>query len=167
MDSQTTLQQILSRLTGKPVKEHLTESSVSFARDQAVPEALIETLAECAYAGPIRLGRLWLSRLAELEQENAEEENAPCIRHGFLIVGTGLNGDPIAVELATGKMAFISHDVLWEEDYDDFEECVVRTPLGFHEFWVQAADSGDFPVDSYEAETRWSTDADEDDDDGD
>lgn len=162
MIGQTTLQQILSRMTGKPIKESFPERCVTFARDQAVPETLIETLAECTYAGPIRIGRLWLSRLAELDRENAEEENAPCINHGFLIVGSGLNGDPIAVELATGKMVFISHDLLWEEDYDDFGECVVRTPLGFHEFWVQAADSGAFPVDSYEAENRWSTETDED-----
>lgn len=89
------LQQVLSSLTGKPAKERLDPRCVSYMSGHSVSQAMIETFEECAYAGPIRIGRLWLSRLADLEQENEEEENAPCIRHGFLIIGTGLNGDPM------------------------------------------------------------------------
>lgn len=154
------LQQILSTLTDKPVKERLTERCLRYAHEHGVPQELLDTLGECAYAGPIRIGPVWLSRLAEFDRENEEEENADCLKHGFLIVGSGLNGDPIAVELASGNMAFISHDILWEATYDDFEECVVRTPLGFHDFWARASDSADFPRDSYDAQERWSSDAD-------
>jgi hypothetical protein len=153
-----TLQEVLSPLEGKPGKERLSSRCWSYARDHGVPDDLIATLDECAYAGSIRIGRLWLSPLAELDIENSEEENAPCIEHGFLIVGSGLNGDPIAVELATGRIAFLSHDLLWERAYEDFEECGVRTPLGLHEFWAQAAATPDFPVDSDDAERRWSDD---------
>lgn len=66
----------------------------------------------------------------------------------------------MVLELASGKMAFISHDTLWEREYEDFEECVVRTPLTFDEFWVQASRDHDFPRDSYDAEKRWSSTAD-------
>ena len=71
-------------------------------------------------------------------------------------MGSGLNGDPVAVELATGTIAFLSHDLLWEREYDDFEECVVRTPLRLHDFWAQAAGNADFPADSYDARRYWS-----------
>jgi hypothetical protein len=151
-----TLPQVLSRLTDKPGKERWTSRCSSYAREHGVPEELIATLEECAYAGWIQIGRLRLSPLADLDLENSEAENAPCIEHGFLIMGSGLNGDPIAIELATEKMAFISHDILWERDYERFEECVVRTPLGLHDFWTQAAEDPDFPVDSYDAESFWS-----------
>ena len=109
-----------------------------------------------ALGGPSRIAPLWLSPLADLELENSEEENRPCIEHGFLIVGSGLNGDPVAVELGTGGMAFLSHDLLWEREYEDFEECVVRTPLGLDDFWVQAEGNADFPADSYDARSFWS-----------
>ena len=120
-----------------------------------MPEDLIAALDTCAYGGSIPMGKLRLSPLAELDLENAEEENRPGLEHGFLIVGSALNGDPIAIELRSRKMAFISHDALWERDYDSFEECVVRTPLGFDEFWTRAAEEPDFPVDSHDAEARW------------
>ena len=152
----TTLQEILSRLEDKPLKERMPERCVTYAHAHGVPQELLDILEECAYGEPIRIGPVWLSRLAELDIANEEDVNAACLSHGFLIVGSGLNGDPIAVELSSGLMAFISHDLLWEEDYDEFDECVVRTPLGFHDFWVQAWETPDFPRDSYDAATRWS-----------
>lgn len=43
---------------------------------------------------------------------------------------------------------------LWEGMYGDFEECVGRTPLTFHQFWHEALGSPTLPCDSYEAEER-------------
>ena len=148
------LPRILSTIADKPLKERLSARCL-FLRAYGVAEPLVATLDECAYAGAIRIGRLWLCPLVELDLENQEEENAPCIEHGLLIVGSGLNGDPIALEISSGRMAFVSHDLLWERDYGDFEECVVRSPLGFHEFWSAAADDPEFPVDSYDAARAW------------
>lgn len=149
------LPRILSTMADKPPKERLGARCLGYLRSHGVPSPLVATLDECAYAGAIRIGRLWLSPLAELDLENQEEENAPCIERGFLIVGSGLNGDPIALEIPTGRMAFVSHDLLWEEGYRVFEECVVRSPLGFHEFWSAAVDDPGFPVDSYDAARVW------------
>ena len=50
------LQQVLSAITGKPVKERLNERCLKYAREHGLSEALIATLDECAYAGPIRIG---------------------------------------------------------------------------------------------------------------
>jgi hypothetical protein len=149
------LPRILSTLADKPPKERLGPRCLDYLRAHGVPPPLVGTLDECAYAGAIRIGRLWLSPLVEIDLENQEEENAPCMEHGLLIVGSGLNGDPIGLEISSGRMAFVSHDLLWERDYGDFEECVVRSPLGFHEFWSAAVDDPGFPVDSYDAASVW------------
>jgi hypothetical protein len=148
------LQRILATLERTPLREALSEGCLQWARAHGVSQELLSTLAECAYEGPIRIGPISLSRLATLEADNSEENAAP-IDHGFLLVGYGVNGDPVAVELRTGRMAFISHDELWEGSYGDFEECIVRTSLGFHEFWAAALTSSDFPRDALDAEKRW------------
>jgi hypothetical protein len=149
------LSEVLSRINGKPVKEAISERCLSYARKHGVTLPLIEKLEACAYAGPIQIGPITLSQLAELDLENEYEENANCIRHGFLILGNGLNGDFVALELASGRMAFIAHDDLWEGSYRDFEECVVRTPLGFDDFWLQAHLEAGFPCDCHDAKERW------------
>jgi hypothetical protein len=100
------LQQVLSAISGKAVKERLNERCLTFARQHGLSEALVATLDECAYAGPIRIGVVTLSRLAEFDRENDDDANAECLKHGFLIIGSGLNGDAIALELGSDKMAF-------------------------------------------------------------
>jgi hypothetical protein len=135
--------------------EPLPSACLTFLHSHDVPEPIVARLRECALTAPVRVGLLRLSRLAELDRENTEAVNAPCIQHGFLIVGSGLNGDPIAIDLRTGTMAFVSHDALWEEDYQDFNEVVFSTPLSFDEFWVGAYLDPKFPRDSYDAADRW------------
>ena len=151
-------QQVLAALPAKPPKVHLGPGCQRYLRDHGVPESLITTLDECTYAGDIPIGRLWLAPLGELDVDNQREENLPCIEHGFLIVGSGLNGDPVALQISTGKMVFVSHDLLWERDYDDFDECVAQSPLEFHAFWSAALENIDFPVDSYAARDSWHRD---------
>lgn len=136
-------------------REPLHPSCVAFLRANGVPEDVLSMLNSCAFAGSLRIGNLWLSRLPEADRENTETQNAPCLKNGFLIVGSGLNGDPIALELRTGKVAFISHDDLWEDDYDSFQDLVVRTPLAFEEFYLEALSDSNFPCDSYDAAERW------------
>jgi hypothetical protein len=149
------LSQILAELTDKPAKERLSQRCLQYLREHGVPEEVILRLDECAYARHIRLGPVTLCRLSSVDAENSREANSACIDGGLLIVGSGLNGDPIAIELASGRIAFISHDLLWEGDFEDVGECVVRTPLSFDEFWTAAAQSPDFPRDSYDARKRW------------
>lgn len=150
-----TLAATLLKLAGEGQREPLNEDCIAFLRANGVSEDLVVTLNACAFASPLRVGRLWLSCLADAERENLDDQNAPCIRNGLLIVGSGLNGDPIAIELQTGKMAFISHDMLWEGDYESFDEVVARSPLTFEEFWLAALADPDFPRDSYAADERW------------
>jgi len=145
---------LLSIAGGVP-REPLHSKCLEFLQSHSAPAPLVDQLARCSFAQPIRVGRLWLSRLAELDLENSDEANVPCIEHGFLIVGAGLNGDPIAVDLRSHKMAFVSHDLLWEENYDKFSEVIVPTPLSFEQFWAAALDDPEFPRDSYDASERW------------
>ncbi len=67
--------------------------------------------------------------------------------------GKGPNGDPVAVELATGEVAFLSHDLLWGLDPEstEFEECVARSTLDLDTFWSRALAEDDFPIDFYAA----------------
>jgi len=88
----------------------------------------VKTLRACAIAQRVRIGPLVLFPLATLKKENAGS-NKVALANGFLVVGRGFTGDPVAMELATGEMAFLSHDVLWE-DFDpevtSFDEAVAR-----------------------------------------
>jgi hypothetical protein len=149
------LQDVLAKIPRKPYPEDVPSRCLAFLEERGIPMDLVSTLRECAYTGHIEIGPLSFARVAEPAEQNEEEANRPCLENGFLVVGSGLNGDLVALELASGKMAFISHDELWERDYERFDDCVVRTSLSFHDLWEAAASDRSFPRDCRDAEERW------------
>jgi hypothetical protein len=76
-----------------------------------------------------------------------------------------MNGDPIALDLETGTMGFVHHDVVWEDPEAPPRESYIATPFDLGSFFLAAAlfaypddhreKSGErfFPVDAYDAET--------------
>jgi hypothetical protein len=132
--------------------EPLSAATLSFLKKHRVPPGITQSLEACSVSSFIRVGRLTLYPFSALPKENAKP-NHFALRNGFLVIGAGLNGDPIAVELSNAQVAFLSHDVLWGFDPDCmyFEECVARSTLDIDTFWDRALTDQDFPVDFYAA----------------
>ena len=126
--------------------------TLSFLKKHRVPPGIIQSLEACSVSSFVRVGRLNLYPFSALPEENAKS-NHHALRNGFLVIGSGLNGDPIAVELSNAQVAFLAHEVLWGFDPDctDFEECVARSTLDIDTFWERALVDDDFPVDFYAA----------------
>jgi hypothetical protein len=126
--------------------------TLAFLNKHRVPSGIVDTLKLCSVSAFIRVGHLILHPFSALPKEN-DTPNHHALRNGFLVIGKGLNGDPIAVELSKAEVAFLSHDVLWGFDPDctHFEECVARSTLDIDTFWERALLWEDFPVDFYAA----------------
>jgi hypothetical protein len=126
--------------------------TLSFLKKHHVPIGITRSLEACSVSSSIPVGRLTLYSFSELPKRNAKP-NQHALRNGFLVIGKGLNGDPIAVELSKAEVAFLSHERLWGFDPEcaDFEECVARSTLDIDTFWARALSDADFPVDFYEA----------------
>lgn len=144
------LADVLAKL-GVPRASTPSTSATRFLRKHKIPEGVVSELSEGCPAASIRIGPLTLYSLEDIAQSNEEKANRPCIKNGLLIIGHGINGDPLAIEMATAKVVFVSHDLLWEESYDDLEECIVRSGLDLSDFWARASNDPTFPRDSYDA----------------
>jgi hypothetical protein len=129
-----------------------SKASLAFLKKHHVAPRIVRTLQGCSVPAPIRVGRLTLYPFSALPKLNGKP-NHHALRNGFLVMGNGLNGDPIAVELSNGEVAFLAHDLLWGFDPEctAFEECVARSALDMDTFWARALVDDDFPVDFYVA----------------
>jgi hypothetical protein len=76
--------------------------TTSFFEKYLVPESLRQFLTAHAYRHPVTLGHLVFDAVDEMPKENLDEVNARCIEDALLIVGSGLNGDPIVLDLRNG-----------------------------------------------------------------
>ena len=94
----------------------------------------------------------YLMTQKEIEAIYKDELCIPCIEHGYLIIGSGLNGDLLCVNIENGKVGYAFHDDLWDNCYDDFDDIYIELPCYLDEFLDIAFNNEDYPFDGYKAE---------------
>jgi len=137
----------------RPIRETLSATTLEFFKKYFVPKELHDFLAANSFDRPFQIGHIYYDRTNDLARENMEEENRNCIQEKLLIIGSGLNGDPVVVDMETMTVGFIFHDELWEDTSIKARDVHIDTGLSIGEFyWNAVSKKDDFPVDAYEAE---------------
>jgi hypothetical protein len=72
-------------------------------------------------------------------------------RKRYLIIGHGLNGDPIAINMETLSIGFIFHDILFEDKNTNIDEIFMGMNYSIEDFYYNAIFENNFPCDAYEA----------------
>jgi hypothetical protein len=147
------LKKVLSTIHPKPLPKRVDAKALAWLKANGVPAKIIAALSVCTFKAPVRVGPLELFPIAMLPEKNRGKRDGQAIRHGFLVIGEGPTGDPVAIELANAQVAFLSHDKLWGRDPEcvGMEECVARSTLGLDDFFALALTDESFPADFYAA----------------
>ncbi|MDR6879641.1 hypothetical protein [Bacillus sp. 3255] len=100
----------------------------------------------------IRFNKVSFYQVNEMPDENLYEENQRCIAERLLIIGWGLNGDFIVLDLENLKVGYVLHDELWEDATINPREILINLQCSIGEFYYSAVTVENFPVDGYQAE---------------
>ena len=110
------------------------------------------------YVSPYGVAKTSLFGINKIIEEAFCEENHPCINFGYLIIGSGPNGDMLCVNCKSGLVGYVFHDDLWEENYDFFEDIYIELPISIEQFIKLVIYSkNDYPFDGFEAEKYLNT----------
>lgn len=141
----------------RPIRETLSDTTLEFFHTYSVSRELQVFFAANSFDRPLQIGHIYYNRTNDLARENLEEENRNCIQEGLLIIGSGLNGDPVVIDMETMTLGFIFHDELWEDTSIKARDVHIDTRLSIGQFyWNAVSQKDDFPVDAYEAEEVYS-----------
>jgi hypothetical protein len=132
-------------------REAIREKTSAFLQKYRVADELIEFFAQFSFDRPIQLGHVDFDQVNDFEAYNLDEVNHYCIKAGLLIIGRGLNGDPIVVDVSTLEVGFVFHDRLYEEEVSP-REVLVNMNCSIGEFYLHSVQLEDYPVDAYQAE---------------
>ena len=127
----------------------------AWLEEAQVPESLRALIAANSYSSFVEVGPVTFDCVNEVALRNQEPQNYSAYLSGLLIVGSGLNGDPVFVDLRSGETGFLRHDALWEAEVaPNVSELrhVVAQSIG--RFYLGALVDESFPRDSYDAEER-------------
>ncbi|TXK83452.1 hypothetical protein FU659_13765 [Paenibacillus sp. N3.4] len=70
----------------------------------------------------------------------------------MLIIGSGLNGDMIVLDLDNLQIGYVFHDELWENDSISSREILICMNCSFGEFYNNSLTIDGYPVDGFQAE---------------
>ena len=131
----------------------VTDKSLDFFKSIGLSAELIHFLKEFSFMQGMDFDGIHFSRVNDIRSENLEEINKEIFKYNLLIIGSGMNGDPIVLNFKTMKMGYVFHDELWEGDtIEDLDAIYIDLSLSLGEFYYKKVTEEDFPIDAYEAE---------------
>lgn len=126
--------------------------TTKFMEDYQIPEDVISFLKEFSFNENIQFKHVKFDSVNEMPDNNLFGEHKRCIDNGLFIIGSGLNGDPIVIDLNTRMVGYVFHDELWENEEVNPREIYISLECSAPEFYYNSVTIDGYPVDGYEAE---------------
>ena len=133
-------------------KEGLDQQTTKFLNDYKLPNEVADFLISFSFNKNIRFNHVYFYRVNDIFDNNTYEENRRCLESSLLIIGSGLKGDFIALDLKNLKVGYVFHDDLWEDSSLNPREIFICLDCTVGEFYYYSMVKKDFPVDGFEAE---------------
>ncbi|RZJ58970.1 MAG: hypothetical protein EOO58_04495 [Hymenobacter sp.] len=80
-----------------------------------------------------------------------DEEFKRALHTNLLLVGSGLSGDMVALDLLDYQAGILFHDYFWEKLEEDPRKCLIKMNCSLGQFYWNSAFIEDYPIDAYEA----------------
>jgi len=131
----------------------VTDKSIEFFESIKLPVELIEFFKEFSFREEIDFNGNSFRCVNRIRTENMDEINKEIYKSDLLIIGSGMNGDPIVLNTRTMTIGYIFHDQLWEsETAEEVHSMYIDLNLSLGDFFYKSVIEEDFPIDAYSAE---------------
>jgi len=131
----------------------VTDKTTEFLESINLSSEVIEFFKTFSFREEIEFGNVFFNCVNRIRIENLEEENKEIYKHNLLIIGSGLNGDPIVLNTKTWNVGYIFHDILWEEEnIEDLEKIYIDLKMSIGTFFYKSITEKKFPIDAYQAQ---------------
>lgn len=131
----------------------VTDKTIEFLESMDLSSGVIDFFKAYSFRGEIEFGNVYFNCVNRIRTENLEEENKEIYKNHLLIIGSGLNGDPIVLNTKTLNVGYIFHDILWEEEnIEDLNKIYIDLKMSIGTFFYKSITEKDFPIDAYQAE---------------
>lgn len=130
-----------------------TDKSLDFFKEIGLSTELIEFLKEFSFRHELDFNGAYFNCINKIRTENLEEINKEIYKQDLLIIGSGMNGDPIVLNTKTMKVGFVFQDQLWKnETIENLQEIYIDMNLSIGQFFYKSTTEEDFPIDAYSTE---------------
>lgn len=131
----------------------VTDKSIEFFENIKLPVELIEFFKEFSFRDDIYFEGNYFSCANKIRTENIDDFFKEFHKSNLLIIGSGLNGDPIVLNTNTMTVGYVFHEQLCESTTaEELHSMYIDLNLSVGEFFYKSVTEEDFPIDAYCAE---------------
>ncbi|WP_438449498.1 hypothetical protein [Gorillibacterium sp. sgz5001074] len=145
-------EEALEKLQTLKVKGDISSSHHAFFMKYNVPENIREFYNKFSFTESLKFRHNYFYNLNDIVEENTYYPNNKCVASELLIIGHGLNGDYIVMNMKSNCIGFIFHDDLYENEDTIIEDINIDTGMSVGNFYYKSVTEDNFPVDGYQAE---------------
>ncbi|TBL77888.1 hypothetical protein [Paenibacillus thalictri] len=142
----------IKKITIEYKHETISNKTNEFFIRHELPKELVQFFETHSYDRTIKFRHNSFYRINDIPEENSDFPNEKCIQNNLLIIGYGLNGDYIVLNLNTQTIGYIFHDDLYENEEIDIKDIYINMDCSLGDFFYNSINTEDFPVDGFQAE---------------
>ncbi len=79
-------------------------------------------------------------------------QETECSDNNLLVIGSGLNGDLLTINLKNNHVGYVFHDDLWKDNYSTIEDIYRELPFEIEVFLQMVLETESYPIDGTMAE---------------
>jgi len=126
----------------------VTDKTIEFFESINLSSEVIDFFKTFSFREEIEFGNVYFNCVNKIRTENLEEENKEIYKKNLLIIGSGLNGDPIVLNTKTMNVGYIFHDILWEEENFEIDKIYIDLKMSIGNFFYKSVTEENFPIDA-------------------
>ena len=143
----------LKKLGNEYRNESVDGSTLAFLEAYKIPPKVVNFLKAFSFDRTIKFNKNSLYRINDIPEENSDFPNEKCIQAGLLILGYGLNGDYIVLNIEALTVGYVFHDELYENEETDIRDIFIDMKCTLGKFFLNSLEVQGYPIDGYQAET--------------
>lgn len=139
-------------INGRKHLEPLRSENAELVRQWGVSAEVQQFLTEFSFDTDLAIGEVHFDQVNGLKKKMEwEDDFQRALQAGLLLVGSGLNGDLLALDIRDSQVGYLFHDYFWEEEAEDPRKFFIKLNCSLGQFFWNTQFVDDYPVDAYEA----------------
>ena len=132
--------------------EPLREENAAVLRDIGTSFDAQAFFAQFSFEKEMEVGKYtFLQANCLKKNRDWDEEFKRALHANLLLVGSGLNGDIVALDLLDYQACILFHDYFWEKPAQYPRQYLIKLDCSLGQFYWNSAFIDDYPIDAYEA----------------
>lgn len=115
-------------------------------------QQLLDFFTEFSFDEEITIGGFSLRQANCLKKDLTWEEDFKCgLNYDLLILGSGVSGDMVALDLQDFQAGILFHDYFWNDSEEGLRKFLIKMNCSLGQFYLNSVQIPDYPIDAYEA----------------